>query len=244
MRSFLDQFADYQRSIPAKEGHVRMCQYRLQRLLDVMKVEELEQITPGKMTEALASLRKEGLGLMTLNHYLRTARAWLRWCLFERHLERYPLERVKIQNARADVRHGRRALAVPEEQALLAATLAGRCCLGFDPLPRYWLYKVAVNSGLRASELASLSPGSFDPVAMTVTVEAAFAKNGRTDTLPLPSALFWERRGRDSNPRSGCPDSGFQDRCNRPLCHPSGGYKNPRKRRPSPCFRIVARPRL
>ena len=32
----------------------------------------------------------------------------------------------------------------------------------------------------------------------------------------------WERRGWDSNPRSACTDSGFQDRCDRPLCHPSG----------------------
>ena len=31
---------------------------------------------------------------------------------------------------------------------------------------------------------------------------------------------FW-RRGWDSNPRSGFPDSGFQDRYIRPLCHPS-----------------------
>ena len=32
---------------------------------------------------------------------------------------------------------------------------------------------------------------------------------------------FW-RRGRDSNPRCGFPHNGFQDRRNRPLCHPSG----------------------
>ncbi len=35
-------------------------------------------------------------------------------------------------------------------------------------------------------------------------------------------AMIAERRGRDSNPRSACTDSGFQDRCIRPLCHPSG----------------------
>ena len=30
-----------------------------------------------------------------------------------------------------------------------------------------------------------------------------------------------KRRERDSNPRWGCPHYGFQDRRNRPLCHPS-----------------------
>ena len=33
-----------------------------------------------------------------------------------------------------------------------------------------------------------------------------------------------KRRGRDSNPRWSYPHSGFQDRCNRPLCHLSGGW--------------------
>ena len=35
-------------------------------------------------------------------------------------------------------------------------------------------------------------------------------------------SLVRQRRGRDSNPRTSCPVSGFQDRCIRPLCHPSG----------------------
>ena len=34
-----------------------------------------------------------------------------------------------------------------------------------------------------------------------------------------------QRRGRDSNPRTPCPVVGFQDRCIRPLCHPSGGVR-------------------
>jgi hypothetical protein len=34
-------------------------------------------------------------------------------------------------------------------------------------------------------------------------------------------ALSGWRRGRDSNPRRACALSGFQDRRNRPLCHPS-----------------------
>jgi class 3 adenylate cyclase len=33
------------------------------------------------------------------------------------------------------------------------------------------------------------------------------------------------RRGRDSNPRKACAFNGFQDRRNRPLCHPSWGSR-------------------
>ena len=35
------------------------------------------------------------------------------------------------------------------------------------------------------------------------------------------AAIKKKRRGRDLNPGTGFPVSGFQDRCNQPLCHPS-----------------------
>ena len=35
--------------------------------------------------------------------------------------------------------------------------------------------------------------------------------------------ILW-RMGRDSNPRWSCPHNGFQDRRNRPLCHPSAAH--------------------
>ena len=41
-------------------------------------------------------------------------------------------------------------------------------------------------------------------------------------TAPMEVLSRVRRRGRDSNPGSDRSDGGFQDRCNRPLCHPSG----------------------
>lgn len=38
--------------------------------------------------------------------------------------------------------------------------------------------------------------------------------------------FHWWRMVRDSNPRTSCPVSGFQDRRIRPLCQPSGTYSN------------------
>ena len=49
------------------------------------------------------------------------------------------------------------------------------------------LYLVAVNTGLRANELASLVPESFDLESdpPTMTVEAAYSKHRRRDVMPL-----------------------------------------------------------
>ena len=40
-------------------------------------------------------------------------------------------------------------------------------------------------------------------------------------TRILWGLIYYWRMGRDSNPRWSCPHNGFQDRRNRPLCHPS-----------------------
>src|SRR3974390_686858 len=41
--------------------------------------------------------------------------------------------------------------------------------------------------------------------------------------LAVDEASEGWRRGRDSNPRYGCPYAAFRVRCDRPLCHLSGG---------------------
>jgi len=51
------------------------------------------------------------------------------------------------------------------------------------------LYLLAAYTGLRASELASLTRASFDLSAKTVSVEAAYSKRRRNDTLPLHASL-------------------------------------------------------
>ncbi|MBI5863676.1 MAG: site-specific integrase [Planctomycetes bacterium] len=53
---------------------------------------------------------------------------------------------------------------------------------------RFWLYKLALETGLRAGELRSLTRASFDLAkAPTVTIDAASAKNRESATLPLRS---------------------------------------------------------
>ena len=58
------------------------------------------------------------------------------------------------------------------------------------------LYRVAVETGLRANELRSLTRSSFalDDDQPTVTVEAGYSKRRREDTLPLRPGLAGELR--------------------------------------------------
>jgi len=56
---------------------------------------------------------------------------------------------------------------------------------GMSGHQRTMLYQLAIETGLRANELRSLTVGSFDFKNNIVTVEAAYNKHRRQDKLPL-----------------------------------------------------------
>ena len=68
---------------------------------------------------------------------------------------------------------------------LLDTTADGPTRLGMTGPERGMLYRVAVETGLRANELRSLRVSSFDWVACTVTVQAAYSKHRRQDMILL-----------------------------------------------------------
>ena len=94
-------------------------------------------------------------------------------------------------NVSTDRRHDRRPLSEAEFTALLQAARAGRSAFRMAGPDRAMLYTVAAYTGLRASELASLTQHSYrlDDPTPTVTVQAAYSKHRRQDVLPLHSSL-------------------------------------------------------
>ena len=84
-------------------------------------------------------------------------------------------------------RHARRAMCEGELRRLLDATIVAPTRDGLSGSERGMIYRIAVETGLWASELRSLTRSSFDldgdPPA--VTVRAAYSKRRREDILPL-----------------------------------------------------------
>ena len=80
---------------------------------------------------------------------------------------------------------------------LLTLTGAGVVRGGMTGSERRPLYLLALETGLRANELRSLTRAAFDlnDSAPTVTVAAGYSKRRRTDTPPLRPALAAELRG-------------------------------------------------
>jgi integrase len=92
-------------------------------------------------------------------------------------------------NVRVDRRHDRRALSVDELRRLLDSARNGPVRFGMGGPARALVYKLAVETGLRARELANLTPANFtlDGDQSVVRVRAAYSKRRREDVLPLRS---------------------------------------------------------
>ena len=110
-----------------------------------------------------------------------------RWLLRDRRLRDDPLAFLTAFNADTDCRHERRALSTEETALLLKAAESAPAWRGMSGENRAMLYRVALGAGLRAGELRSLTPRSFDLSAdpPTVTVSASYSKRRRTDEQPI-----------------------------------------------------------
>ena len=108
--------------------------------------------------------------------------------------EKTPCAGVRGYNAKEDRRHDRRTVSIQELQRLIAAAERGPVVLGVAGPVRALCYRLAVATGLRYSEIASIKPESFDWQAPSVTVAAAYTKNGQNAVMPLPDDLTCDLR--------------------------------------------------
>ena len=98
-----------------------------------------------------------------------------------------PFRPLAKLNEELDTRHERRPLTAEEFDRLLTAAHQSEPIRGLSGPDRVMLYITAAYTGLRASELASLTAASValasDPPAFTV--DARYSKRKRKDTVPL-----------------------------------------------------------
>ena len=189
-----DHFTEYRASLIAKgatEKHANLASYRSCRVASVAKIDRLTDLDPERVQEALKALCDEGLSLQTVNHHRTAIRAFSKWCWKSGRTRTDSLAGVTGFNAKEDRRHDRRTLGVDELRVLIEVAHSGPPWRKMTGPTRALCYRLAVGTGLRYSEIASITRESFDWTAnpATVMVAAGYTKNGEPATLPLPSDL-------------------------------------------------------
>ncbi len=148
--------------------------------------------------------RQAGIGATTSNHYAQALRSFGRWLARTRRLDHNPFDNLDSIDTEADLRRLRRTLPADDFARLIDATRNSRRVFrrltGED---RAMLYTTAAYTGLRANELATMTPRRvrFDGDPPLLIVKAAYSKRRREDQQPMRPDLAAELRawlaGRD-----------------------------------------------
>jgi len=187
-KAIAEHLADWARHLEGKgcaPRYIAVAVAAVRHLADAAGLRLLSDIQADTVEAHLADLTSHGLADRTRNAHLASIRAFCRWAVYGGRLTADPVARVRA--IREEPRRERRALSAEELLRLLRAAAKEPPRYGLSGAERALIYRLAAESGLRASELRSLTAGSFHLAggAPTVTVEARHSKRRQRDTLPL-----------------------------------------------------------
>jgi integrase len=128
-----------------------------------------------------AKLKTKRASARTIQAHLQAAKSFTRWLARNDKLARDPLASVTKPNPETDRRRIRRILLPDEWPWLRSATTAGPERMGMQAQDRSLLYGIAIQSGLRSSELRSLTRGQLFLIGdgPFITCAAGDTKNGK-----------------------------------------------------------------
>jgi len=172
--------------------HVSQTIYRIERAIAGCGWARASDIDKTELRTWLAQQREAArFGVQTSNYYQGACKAFCAWLVDANRIPANPLAGLKPIPADDDKRVKRRTLDSDQFDRLIKATRIGATFEKLSGHDRALLYCLAVSTGLRASECASLTATSFNLRSQpaTVTVDAAYSKNGEQATLPLRADL-------------------------------------------------------
>jgi len=193
-------FVGFRQALTAKgttAKQVDLVAGRARRVIEGCRFTYWSDISASKVMSHLDGLRADrgndkgnvipGISAQTFNFYLAAFKQFCRWMVKDGRASESPVAHLDGLNVKTDRRRERRALDAEETRWLLDTTRQGPQRYGMSGPERATLYRLAVESGLRAGELASLTRASFalDGKHPTVTVQAGYSKHRREDVLPL-----------------------------------------------------------
>ncbi len=187
----LGAYREFLRSKGNTENHTNVTARRIALICRECGFTTLNDLAAGKVATWLKDRRESGLSPAGSNHYLVAVKAFGNWLVKDRRWPENPFAYLSRVNAKVDVRVVRRALSNEELSRVIDAAMTGAPFRDLSGSDRAMLYAIAALTGLRASELASLSEKNFDfkSEPPTLTLEAAYSKHRREDVLPLHSGL-------------------------------------------------------
>ncbi|MGA2678868.1 MAG: tyrosine-type recombinase/integrase [Sedimentisphaerales bacterium] len=187
-----EHLTDFEQYLLAKgdtSKHTKQTVSRARRIITDCGFTHWTDIVASKVQQFLSGLRdnSENISAQTFNYYLQAIKEFCRWMVSDRRASESPVQYLQGLNVQTDRRHDRRALTVDEIRRLLDITATEPFRFGMFGSERSMLYRLAIETGLRANELRTLTIASLNFVDHTITITAIYSKHRRQDTIPLRS---------------------------------------------------------
>ena len=189
-----EHLTEFTESLKAKgitAEQVGLVTSRCRKIVDGCGFIFIADLSASRVHTFLAELRGNGIATQTSNHYLRAIKQFSRWLVRDRRMADDPLAPLEMMNAKLDRRRTRRALSEVDLARLLEIAEKGKTVRGLTGPDRSMLYRVAIFTGYRASELGSVTSESFDLNSRPpkLSVAAGYSKRRRSDSVPLHPEL-------------------------------------------------------
>jgi integrase len=198
-RPLSDHAAEFKAALLAKGDTAKQAQQvynRAVRILNGCEFVVWSDISAAKVQAYLSQLRadkenKRGISSQTSNWYLQAIKAFCGWLVQEKRVPENPVAYLEGLNVKTDRRHDRRAMSEQESKNLLTVAAAGPVRQGMAGADRAMLYWTALESGLRAGELRTLTVGNCKLADQppVLVVKAGYSKHRREDNQPIPVEL-------------------------------------------------------
>ena len=157
----LDEFAEVLEAKGNTTKHVDETVSYCRKTINACSFEAAIDLDPVKLSSHVADLRREGWSASNINHRLTALKGFTRWLYRSGRIAQDPMVQISKLNTRTDRRHVRRAVSVDEAVWLLGMAQQGPVVCELPGTDRAMLYRLAIDTGIRASELGSLAPRSF-----------------------------------------------------------------------------------
>jgi integrase len=170
--------------------HITRTKRNITRILNDCDVKFVVDIRRETVERWIANERQRGTrNPRTINGYITSLKTFVQYLTEIGTLPNHPLKSIRKLNEEIDKRINRRALTKDEIKRLLKATVSGIDRAAGTPEERVLIYRTALATGLRSTELSLLTPSQINFEQCSLTVEAAKTKNKKPDVLPLRADL-------------------------------------------------------
>lgn len=188
----LKDFCDGKAADKYKDSYIKQLRANIERILNGCGFKVWSDIDGNKVKTFLAKSRgPDGYGERTYNSYLTRFKEFCSWMLRENRASGADPMKNHCLIKQTEFRKKRRALTIDEIHQLLESTKTSEKRFNITGYERSLIYRMALETGLRAGEIRSLTVLSFDFESEypTVRVEPSDTKGKKSADIILTSGM-------------------------------------------------------